>query len=86
MKQKTQKTGRKLLSFLLTLAMVVGLLPGMWLTAYATEGNRVSFSSSTNSYGMLANDSASLVDVNVEQNGSTINVTNKDMVSLRISK
>ena len=30
-----QKTGRKLLSFLLTLAMVVGLLPGMSLTAYA---------------------------------------------------
>ncbi len=30
-----QKTGRKLLSFLLTLAMVVGLMPGMGLTAYA---------------------------------------------------
>ena len=29
------KTGRKLLSFLLTLAMVVGLVPGMSLTAYA---------------------------------------------------
>ena len=30
-----QKTGRKLLSFLLTLAMVVGLVPGMSLTASA---------------------------------------------------
>ena len=30
-----QKTGRKLLSFLLTLAMVIGLFPGMSLTAYA---------------------------------------------------
>ena len=30
-----QKTGRKLLSFLLTLAMVLGLMPGMSLTAYA---------------------------------------------------
>ena len=30
-----QKTGKKLLSFLLTLAMVVGLVPGMSLTAYA---------------------------------------------------
>lgn len=30
-----QKTGRKLLSFLLTLAMVVGLVPGMGLTAEA---------------------------------------------------
>ena len=29
------ETGRKLLSFLLTLAMVVGLVPGMSLTAYA---------------------------------------------------
>ena len=30
-----QKTGRKLLSFLLTLAMVIGLVPGISLTAYA---------------------------------------------------
>ena len=30
-----QKTGRKLLGVLLTLAMVVGLMPGMGLTAYA---------------------------------------------------
>ena len=34
MKQK-KKTGRKLLSFLLTLAMLVGLVPGMSLTAHA---------------------------------------------------
>ena len=33
-----QKTGRKLLSFLLTLAMVIGLLPGMGMTAYAAGG------------------------------------------------
>ena len=32
-----QRIGRKLLSFLLTLAMVVGLMPGMGLTAYAQE-------------------------------------------------
>ena len=32
-----QKLGRKLLSFLLTLAMVIGLVPGMSLTAYAAE-------------------------------------------------
>ena len=32
-----QKTGRKLLAFLFTLAMVVGLMPGMSLTAYAAE-------------------------------------------------
>ena len=37
MKQK-RKTGRKLLAFLLTLAMFVGLIPGMSLTAYAAGG------------------------------------------------
>ena len=35
MNTKRKKTGRKLLAFLLTLAMVVGLMPGMSLTAYA---------------------------------------------------
>ena len=35
MKQKRKKLGRKLIGFLLTLAMVVGLMPGMGLTAYA---------------------------------------------------
>ena len=34
---KRKKLGRKLLSFLLTLAMLVGLMPGMGLTAYAAE-------------------------------------------------
>ena len=33
--KKRKKLGRKLLSFLLTLAMVVGLVPGMGMTAYA---------------------------------------------------
>ena len=32
---KKRKLGRKLLSFLLTLAMVIGLMPGMSMTAYA---------------------------------------------------
>ncbi|WP_029072486.1 Ig-like domain-containing protein [Kandleria vitulina] len=32
---KKKKTGRRVLSFLLTLAMVVGLMPGMVMTAYA---------------------------------------------------
>ena len=36
MKQK-RKPARKLLSFLLTLAMLVGLMPGMGLTAYAAS-------------------------------------------------
>ncbi len=35
--KKKRKLGRKLLSFLLTLAMVMGLVPGMGLTAYASS-------------------------------------------------
>ena len=38
MKQK-RKLGRKLLSFLLTLAMVIGLVPGMGMTALAWDGD-----------------------------------------------
>ena len=36
MKQK-KRTGRRWLSFLLTLAMVMGLVPGMGMTAYAAD-------------------------------------------------
>jgi len=39
MKQK-RKIGRKLFGFLLTLAMVVGLMPGMSLTAKAADEQR----------------------------------------------
>ena len=35
--KKKRKLGRKLLSFLLTLAMIMGLVPGMSLTAYASS-------------------------------------------------
>ena len=38
MNTKRKKTGRRVLSFLLTLAMLVGLVPGMGLTAYAAGG------------------------------------------------
>ena len=37
MNTKRKKTGRKLLSFLLTLAMLVGLMPGMSLSVYADD-------------------------------------------------
>ena len=37
MNTKRKKTGRRVLSFLLTLAMVVGMMPGMSLTAYAAD-------------------------------------------------
>ena len=36
---KKRKLGRKLLSFLLTLALVLGLMPGMSLTAYAVDAD-----------------------------------------------
>ena len=39
MKQKRKKLGSKLLGFLLTLALVLGLMPGMGLTAYAADGD-----------------------------------------------
>lgn len=42
--KKKRKLGRKLLSFLLTLAMTVGLMPGMGLTVYAeTQVNQVNY-------------------------------------------
>ena len=40
-----QKLGRKLLSFLLTLAMVLGLVPGMGLTAYAASYENIEITS-----------------------------------------
>ena len=47
--KKKRKLGRKLLSFLLALAMVVGLMPGMGMTAYAagdgTENKPIEISS-----------------------------------------
>ena len=39
MKQKRKKLGRKLLGFLLTLAMVVGPMPGMGMTALAVDAD-----------------------------------------------
>ena len=51
MKQK-RKLGRKLLSFLLTLAMVIGLMPGMGLTVLA-EGTTYSPASEYTDYGTL---------------------------------
>ena len=38
---KKRKLGRKLLSFLLALAMVMGLMPGMNFTAYADTVNHL---------------------------------------------
>ena len=46
-----QKIGRKLLSFLLTLAMVIGLMPGMSLTALAeTESEEFTTNTGAGTY------------------------------------
>ena len=50
-----QKTGRKLLSFLLTLAMVLGLVPGMSLTAYAESESAAEILKPTVSEGKVTN-------------------------------
>ena len=47
MNTKRKKTGRRVLSFLLTLAMVVGLLPGMGMTAFAAEELTDTFTTNT---------------------------------------
>ena len=39
MKKKRKFSGRKLLSFLITLTMLVGMMPGLSLTALAYDGN-----------------------------------------------
>ena len=39
MKKKRKISGRKLLSYILTLVMILGLMPGMSLTAFAYDGN-----------------------------------------------
>ena len=44
--KKRKNLGRKLLSWLLTLAMVVGLMPGMGLTAYAAANKTITWDSS----------------------------------------
>ena len=52
LKQK-RKLGRKLLSFLLTLAMVIGLMPRMSLTAYAVEYSDFTYSDELQSGDIL---------------------------------
>ena len=54
--KKKRKFGRKLLSFLLTLAMVIGLMPGMGLTAYA-DGTTYNPASEYHDYdNLISND------------------------------
>ena len=56
MNTKRVKTGRKLLSFLLTLALVLGLMPGMSLTAYA-DGTTYNPASTYTGFGdLITND------------------------------
>ena len=63
-----KKLGRKLLSFLLTLALVLGLMPGMGLTAYAADG--VAIGNGGYPYGMNMTSSITfIVDVAASSNG-----------------
>ena len=57
-----QKTGRKLLSWLLTLAMVVGLVPGMSLTAYAADGSETALVEDATTTGGVTTAKSSAVD------------------------
>ena len=61
-----QKTGRKLLSFLLTLAMVVGLMPGMSLTAYAENPNNLSTAVSPEGSGSIQHNGCTYTAVSVD--------------------
>ena len=89
-----QKLGRKLIGFLLTLAMVVGLMPGISLTAYAdgtvTEVSTAdAFKTAVGSGGKVKlTDSFELPldnslyfykEMTIDLNGHTINVQKKDM-------
>ena len=64
MNTKRKKTGRRVLSFLLTLAMVIGLMPGMSLTAYAANISYIdgSGTSQTVEANELASDTTSWTD------------------------
>ena len=69
MKKKRKKLGRKLLSFLLTLALVLGLMPGMGLTAYAARPALTN--SSTNWTGDLEANNTVTINDNVTVTGYT---------------
>ena len=72
MNTKRKKTGRRVLSFLLTLTMVIGMMPGMGLTAYAEEKS-VTFTSNGTQDGITV--SAKLYARNNFFANNTRNVT-----------
>jgi len=60
-----QKTGRKLLSFLFALAMVVGLVPGMGLTAYAAFWDGDDTPTITITESQTINESVNIYNANI---------------------
>ena len=77
MKHK-RKTGRKLLAFLLTLAMVIGLMPGIGLTTYA-EGGTTTYTITIPSTLSVANSGWNATDgisaTGTLENGKKLTVT-----------
>ena len=77
MKQK-RKTGRKLLGFLLTLAMVIGLMPGIGLTTYAEGGTTtytITIPPSLDVTGSGWNETAGISATGTLENGKKLTVT-----------
>ena len=68
-----QKTGRKLLSFLLTLALVLGLMPGMSLTAYAapTETLLTTITATAKEQASYSTEGVATVSFSYTTNGSS---------------
>lgn len=80
--KKKRKLGRKLLSFLLTLAMVVGLMPGMSMTVHAdgqfTIHNEIPSSLATVTCASNANQGTN-VSLTVNTSGKTTNGRNRQV-------
>ena len=84
-----QKTGRKLLSFLLTLAMLVGLMPAMSLTAHA-DGFVASVTSSSDTTTNYATFSDAVSAWNAAEGNATLkllsDVTTTSSVNVKSTK
>ncbi|SFQ51963.1 hypothetical protein SAMN02910358_02616, partial [Lachnospiraceae bacterium XBB1006] len=83
MKKKRKKIGRKLLSFLLTLAMVMGLVPGMSLTVLAWEGDPYASLLNTTTVVKFDNKDWYLIENNsTAANAGTVTLLSKECVDV----
>jgi hypothetical protein len=76
--KKRKELGRKLLSFLLTLALVLGLMPGMGLTAYAapTETLLTTITATGKEQASYSTDGVATVSFNYTAGGSSTYLAN----------